>query len=69
MQTATLTITGMHCGHCVMAVDQALRALPGVEDATVKVGSALVRYDADRATTAQLLAAVADAGYEVSAVA
>ena len=61
----TLQITGMHCGHCVGAVSRALKAVPGVDAADVKVGSATVQFDPGKATADQLAAAVRDEGYEV----
>ena len=33
--TTELNITGMTCGHCVKAVEGALRAIPGVQTVTV----------------------------------
>ena len=65
MTEVTLQITGMHCGHCVGAVSRALKAVPGVDAADVKVGSATVQFDAGKATADQLAAAVRDEGYEV----
>jgi copper chaperone len=41
MQT-TIRIQGMSCGHCVRAVDAALRKLPGVQVVRVAVGEAVV---------------------------
>lgn len=33
----TLTVEGMHCGHCATRVANALSAIPGVKRATVTV--------------------------------
>jgi copper chaperone CopZ len=66
MQTITLAITGMSCGHCVAGVRSALAAVPGVEVEQVQIGAATVRVDGAHAAgaTEALLAAVEDAGYE-----
>jgi copper chaperone len=61
-----LTISGMTCDHCIRAVDDALRKVPGVTHADVRIGSASVRFDETRTSTAVLTAAVRAAGYAVS---
>jgi Cu+-exporting ATPase len=66
METITLSIAGMSCSHCVASVRSALAAVPGVAVEDVRLGSATVRGDATPATTAALLAAVEDAGYEAT---
>jgi Cu+-exporting ATPase len=66
MQTATLAITGMSCGHCVRAVSDALGALPGVAVDRVTVGSAHLQYDPDVTSPATVAAAVRHAGYEAT---
>ncbi len=65
MQTITLAITGMTCGHCVRAVTNALQAVPGVASATVSLeeGRARVTGTAD---AAPLIAAVAAEGYQAA---
>jgi copper chaperone CopZ len=63
MERTTLTIEGMHCGHCVTAVSDALKAMSGVEVEQVAIGSAVVQYDAQRHTTDDLVTAIADIGY------
>jgi copper chaperone len=64
MQETTLSIDGMHCGHCVTKVTKALAALPTVTVKDVKVGSATVSHDPERVTYDALAAAVREAGYE-----
>lgn len=61
MQTE-LNITGMSCGHCVKAVEAALKAIPGVEAVQVSLeqGKATVQGNA---STAQMVAAVVEEGY------
>lgn len=66
MATATYTVTGMTCGHCVNAVTTELSALDGVTDVAVDLdtGRATVtsREPLDRDTVA---AAVDEAGYQL----
>lgn len=67
MEKATFEITGMSCGHCVKAVDQALRSADGVEVEQVVVGSATVRFDPSKTSSADLAERIADEGYQVVA--
>jgi Cu+-exporting ATPase len=64
-----LPITGMSCASCVRRVEGALVAVPGVVEASVNLATrrATVRYDAARASAAQLTRAVEAAGYGVPA--
>jgi len=68
MASATLAIQGMSCSHCVMAVQKALAAVPGVGKATVTLtpARARVEYDDAAASIAALLAAVEKAGYSAT---
>ncbi len=63
----TLPIVGMTCASCVAHVEGALNNLSGVEKAVVNLGAAKanVEYNPERVSPAQMLAAVADVGYEV----
>lgn len=65
--TATWTVTGMTCGHCVTSVTEEVSALPGVEDVQVDLatGEVVVTSEAplDRASVA---AAVEEAGYALA---
>jgi len=65
--TVELAIEGMTCASCVGRVERALRAVPGVTDATVNLATerATVKGSADAAT---LIKAVADVGYEARPV-
>jgi len=67
MERLSLAITGMSCGHCVRAVDQALRQVPGVEVHAVQLGSATVSYDPAVTSPEQITKAVTEAGYEARA--
>ncbi|MEP7281313.1 MAG: heavy metal translocating P-type ATPase [Rubrivivax sp.] len=62
----TLPVTGMTCASCSARVEKALRAVPGVHEATVNLATeqAFVRADA-AVGAAALVAAVRQAGYDV----
>ncbi|MBI5035042.1 MAG: copper-translocating P-type ATPase [Chloroflexi bacterium] len=63
----TLPIVGMTCASCVAHVEGALNNLNGVEKAAVNLGAAkaTVEYNPELVSPAQMIAAVADVGYEV----
>lgn len=61
MDTVTLTIDGMHCGHCVAAVKRALEALPGVVVKDVDIGTATVEILPEDVGVVR--AAIEEAGY------
>ncbi|TDA68567.1 MAG: copper chaperone [Clostridia bacterium] len=67
MAQATLHIEGMSCHHCQMAVEKALRSLPGVSQAEVNLEAeaATVVYDPGVATIEAMREAVDKAGYKV----
>jgi copper chaperone CopZ len=60
---ASLTIAGMHCGNCVAKVARAITTVPGVEVESLSIGHAVVQFDPARAAAADIVAAVARAGY------
>ncbi len=61
----TLQITGMRCGSCAHHVDQALRAVAGVSSVTVDRATQLARvHHHDQTTSAALIAATVEAGYD-----
>ncbi|HET9453761.1 MAG TPA: cation transporter [Gemmatimonadaceae bacterium] len=68
MTKTTLQIRGMSCGHCVKGVTKALAGLDGVQVEQVQIGSATVQYDPAKVTPDAMREAVADEGYEVTAV-
>jgi copper chaperone CopZ len=65
MKTTRLKVKGMTCGHCVSAVEKALRNRPGVRNATVHLneGAAEVEYEEGSVAPEQLVAAVEEEGY------
>ncbi|HSC59504.1 MAG TPA: cation transporter [Gemmatimonadales bacterium] len=69
MTPLTLSITGMSCGHCLNAVNQALGKLEGVKLGSVKMGRAELEYDESKLTPAAVTAAVSAVGYQASVIA
>jgi len=67
-KTVVLKIEGMTCGHCVMRVQKALDAAPGVDGANVDLasGTAEVRVGAGT-DPATLIGVVEAAGYTARA--
>lgn len=65
MEQLTLTIGGMSCGHCVRAVDDALKAAAGVTVGSVAVGSATLQFDPAATNAAAIVKAVEEEGYKV----
>jgi copper chaperone CopZ len=62
MKTISLSIDGMHCGHCVAAVKHALESVPGVGVRDIRIGEATLETEGDPSVDA-IRAAVEDAGY------
>ena len=62
----TIAIEGMHCAACVAKAEKALRAVPGVSEASVNLSTeqAIVAYDELLADIEVLHRAIVDAGYE-----
>lgn len=57
-------VTGMTCGHCEMSVREEVSEIPGVEDIQVSAQTGkLVVTGSASVDDAQILAAVAEAGY------
>lgn len=66
--TATYQVTGMTCGHCVQAVTNEVRQLPGVTDVDVDLASGQVKVTSDASLDETAVrAAVEEAGYELQA--
>jgi Cu+-exporting ATPase len=64
----TLPILGMTCANCVASVEKSLAKTQGVHEAQVNLSSerATVRFDPDKATVADLVKHIQDAGYDVA---
>ncbi|PRB59908.1 heavy-metal-associated domain-containing protein [Microbacterium sp. MYb45] len=64
MSTNEFQVTGMTCGHCEMSIREEVAEIPGVEDIQVSAQTGvLLVTGSDSVDDAQILAAVAEAGY------
>ncbi|MDS0301459.1 heavy-metal-associated domain-containing protein [Halogeometricum sp. S1BR25-6] len=64
--STTITVEGMSCGHCEQTVEDALREVSGVTDATANREAEQASVEGDADLTA-LVQAVEDAGYTAHA--
>ena len=64
----TLQVPGMSCGHCEHAVRTEVAKVAGVESVTVDLGTKDVVVRGAGLVTADLVGAVAEAGYTVTSV-
>jgi copper ion binding protein len=63
----TFQITGMTCGHCVAAVKEEVGAIADVTDVAVDLTGGRVTVGSRReVTTAEVSAAVDEAGYQLA---
>jgi len=60
--TTTITVEGMSCGHCEQTVEEALRGVSGVTDASADRESEQAQVGGD-VDPAALVRAVENAGY------
>jgi copper chaperone len=67
MSTLTLTVPGMSCGHCEAAVKGEVTKVAGVTDVQVDLGTKIVTVLGDGLDRAAVVAAIDEAGYEVTA--
>ncbi|MEV4581352.1 copper ion binding protein [Nonomuraea jabiensis] len=67
MATATYTVKGMTCGHCVSSVKEEVGEVSGVTSVEVDLASGLLTVESDAPVdAAEIVAAVEEAGYEVA---
>lgn len=68
MNKAILIVNGMSCAHCVMAIERAVRALPGVASANVDLGARTlsIEYVPSKVSLEDIKRTVVDQGYEVA---
>lgn len=66
----TVSISGMHCGHCVSSVTEELQELEGVQDVAVDLNkhgvSVVTITSASELDPAEISEAIAEAGYTVA---
>lgn len=67
MESLLLTVKGMSCAHCKMAVERALQKVPGVSkaEADVSAGTVAVSFDGDKVSLEDLKKVITEEGYEV----
>jgi copper ion binding protein len=66
--TATFTVAGMTCGHCVASVREEVAGVDGVTAVDVELATGTVTVETDRPVdAAAVTAAIGEAGYEVTA--
>jgi len=65
---SSLQLSGLHCAACAGLIEQALRATPGVQRASVSAASqrALVLWDPELTQASRLITAVRGAGYDAA---
>jgi copper chaperone len=64
MTRQEITINGMSCKHCAMAVKRELQKLDDVTVFDVQIGKAVVGYDENKMTRLQINDAIREAGYQ-----
>lgn len=65
MATAVLQVQGMSCGHCVQAVEGAVRRLGAKANVDLQNGKVDVEFDEANVALADIKAAIEDQGYDV----
>ena len=61
----TLNVPGMTCGHCESAVKTEVGSVAGVSAVTVDLTTKIVTVEGDALDLEAIVAAVAEAGFEV----
>lgn len=59
-------VPGMHCAHCVAAVEEEVSAVPGVESVAADVETKRVDVAGRALDDAAIRAAIEEAGYEAA---
>ena len=68
LEKVSLKVEGLYCSACETKVQSALMKIPGVKEAEVSLekGEALVKREKGKVTTAQLIEAIKQSGYQAS---
>ena len=68
MQKEVFQVEGMSCNHCKMAVETAVKKLPGMLLAEVELTAKTlqVEYEGEKTSSLQIRQAVEEAGFEVA---
>jgi copper chaperone len=62
----TYAVAGMTCEHCVLSVREEVSEVPGVRDVEVDLASGRLTVRGEDVSDDAVMAAVAEAGYEVT---
>lgn len=65
MKVETLSVSGMSCGHCVIALQNELED-KGITVKEISVGRAVIEYDETSITPDSVTEAVKEAGYQLT---
>lgn len=67
MEKLVLNVEGMACGHCEIAIQDAVRKLPGIKKvkASKRKKEVVAEYDSGQVTEEQIKKAVDDTGYKI----
>src|SRR5258708_28796167 len=70
LERASFAVEGMDCTACATAIEKKLKALDGVQSAIVSYEQkrAMVEFDVNKVTIAQLEQAIQDAGYRTHSI-
>ncbi|MDB5085158.1 MAG: copper resistance protein CopZ [Bacilli bacterium] len=65
MQTVTLQVKGMSCGHCVNSVEGAVKKAGATGKVDLESNSVSVEFDASKVALDTIKQAIEDQGYDV----
>ena len=65
----TIFIGGMHCEHCVKAVNDALKAVPGITSVTVSLEDNVATVSGAALDEVAITTAIEDTGFDVIEIA
>jgi copper chaperone len=66
MQTVTLKVEGMSCGHCVNSVEGVVKKLGASGKVDLSGGSVTVDFDESKVSLDAIKVAIEDQGYDVA---
>lgn len=67
MEKTVLRVEGMSCGHCELAIQDAVRKLPGIEKvkASKRKKEVSVEFDSTQVNLDQIKSTIAETGYDI----
>ncbi|SFE02680.1 copper chaperone [Paenibacillus catalpae] len=66
MQTITLKVEGMSCGHCVNSVEGAVKQIGASGKVDLTAGSVTVQFDESKVSLDAIKEAIEEQGYDVA---